>query len=395
MSSFALDRFRESGLRTLTIGAIRAYQRHVSSRTPARCRLTPSCSAYGLEAVRRFGALDGLGLTYKRIKRCNRRHPVEYDPVPTRLSIERRDQAPGITGREVENTDFEAVSTRPPGLSFEDYDHRFRLMLAYPENREFYDQVEFKRKIAEFNRYVLELDQYAIQMKVDEVQAGKVNGHYLLKLAGTTSAEYVSFREDEAIDLLIGQLENFFTAVQAGEFRPVWFELDGQVILQPQEEEPVVPRGYSRGENFWLYSDSYTFWDYYWDSYVVTEMLDALADVDFGDLGGDTDFNQFGESLEQDWFANTSDVDVNEMREGIGDSVTQAAGGITAYDAVTPPEVDTEVGEAANGMLEGLAESGGELAESVGESLGDGVEAGSEIIGGLLESLGDLDGCDF
>ena len=36
-------------------GVIRAYQLLISPVLPAHCRYAPSCSAYALEAVRRFG----------------------------------------------------------------------------------------------------------------------------------------------------------------------------------------------------------------------------------------------------------------------------------------------------------------------------------------------------
>ncbi|HEV7708181.1 MAG TPA: membrane protein insertion efficiency factor YidD, partial [Asanoa sp.] len=34
-----------------------AYRRWISPALPARCRFYPSCSAYGLEAVSRHGAI--------------------------------------------------------------------------------------------------------------------------------------------------------------------------------------------------------------------------------------------------------------------------------------------------------------------------------------------------
>ncbi|MBB4761120.1 membrane protein insertion efficiency factor YidD [Amorphoplanes digitatis] len=62
--------------------AIRGYRR-VSPRLPTRCRYTPTCSAYGLEAVRRYGTGKGLRLTAGRLRRC--RPGVAFgtaDPVP-------------------------------------------------------------------------------------------------------------------------------------------------------------------------------------------------------------------------------------------------------------------------------------------------------------------------
>lgn len=52
------------------ISVIRGYQRHMSQRLGTRCRFTPSCSEYGVEALSRYGALDGAMLTVARIRRC-------------------------------------------------------------------------------------------------------------------------------------------------------------------------------------------------------------------------------------------------------------------------------------------------------------------------------------
>ncbi len=48
----------------------------------ANCRFWPSCSDYGIEAFRTYGALRGGGLTAKRILRCNPWHEGGVDPVP-------------------------------------------------------------------------------------------------------------------------------------------------------------------------------------------------------------------------------------------------------------------------------------------------------------------------
>jgi putative membrane protein insertion efficiency factor len=61
---------------------IRFYQVAISPWTPPSCIYTPTCSHYGYEAIKKYGALRGGWMTLKRIARC---HPFArggYDPVP-------------------------------------------------------------------------------------------------------------------------------------------------------------------------------------------------------------------------------------------------------------------------------------------------------------------------
>lgn len=68
--------------RGMLIGLIRFYRRFISPLLPPSCRFYPTCSAYALEAIRKYGALKGGFLAVKRILKCHPFHPGGYDPVP-------------------------------------------------------------------------------------------------------------------------------------------------------------------------------------------------------------------------------------------------------------------------------------------------------------------------
>jgi putative membrane protein insertion efficiency factor len=61
---------------------IRFYQLTISRLLPPSCRFHPSCSAYGLQAMKVHGALKGTLLTAARLGRCNPWNDGGIDPVP-------------------------------------------------------------------------------------------------------------------------------------------------------------------------------------------------------------------------------------------------------------------------------------------------------------------------
>ena len=66
----------------IAILLIRFYQFAISPHLAGCCRFVPSCSAYGLQAFRKYGFIKGLTLTAKRLSRCRPGGPYGYDPVP-------------------------------------------------------------------------------------------------------------------------------------------------------------------------------------------------------------------------------------------------------------------------------------------------------------------------
>ncbi|MCY4055914.1 MAG: membrane protein insertion efficiency factor YidD [Cyanobacteria bacterium MAG CAR3_bin_5] len=69
---------------TPLIGLIRLYQRFISPLLGPRCRFSPSCSAYAVEALARHGLWRGGWLSVWRLLRCHPCTAGGYDPVPDR-----------------------------------------------------------------------------------------------------------------------------------------------------------------------------------------------------------------------------------------------------------------------------------------------------------------------
>ncbi|MFD1008525.1 MULTISPECIES: membrane protein insertion efficiency factor YidD [Oceanisphaera] len=73
-----------SPLQRLSVGIIRLYQLVISPLLGPRCRFTPTCSQYAIEAIRLHGFLKGGWLTLKRLLKCHPLGPSGHDPVPTK-----------------------------------------------------------------------------------------------------------------------------------------------------------------------------------------------------------------------------------------------------------------------------------------------------------------------
>jgi putative membrane protein insertion efficiency factor len=61
---------------------VRGYQLLVSPFLGNNCRYVPSCSAYTLEAIDKWGPWRGLWMGMRRVARCHPFHAGGYDPVP-------------------------------------------------------------------------------------------------------------------------------------------------------------------------------------------------------------------------------------------------------------------------------------------------------------------------
>ena len=58
------------------------YKGAISPLFSTRCRYTPSCSEYGLQAIKKHGPYIGLWLTIKRLSSCHPWGGHGHDPVP-------------------------------------------------------------------------------------------------------------------------------------------------------------------------------------------------------------------------------------------------------------------------------------------------------------------------
>jgi uncharacterized protein len=58
-------------LREVFLAPLQLYRRLISPALPNRCKYYPSCSAYGVQAVRELGVIRGTIVAAWRLARCN------------------------------------------------------------------------------------------------------------------------------------------------------------------------------------------------------------------------------------------------------------------------------------------------------------------------------------
>ena len=74
--------YLDQALARLLILLVRGYQLIISPLLGPRCRFTPSCSCYAIDALRLHGPWRGAWLAVRRLGRCHPLHPGGHDPVP-------------------------------------------------------------------------------------------------------------------------------------------------------------------------------------------------------------------------------------------------------------------------------------------------------------------------
>lgn len=72
-------------MKTILIFLVRFYRKNISPLRQPSCRFLPTCSAYALEALEKYGAAKGGYLAVRRILKCHpfhRQKSIVFDPVP-------------------------------------------------------------------------------------------------------------------------------------------------------------------------------------------------------------------------------------------------------------------------------------------------------------------------
>ncbi|MDE1329969.1 membrane protein insertion efficiency factor YidD [Vibrio aestuarianus] len=76
----------------LAIGFVRLYQGIISPLLGPRCRFTPTCSTYAIEALKGHGFVKGCWLSGKRLLQCHPLNEGGFDPVPPPVQTQDRDK---------------------------------------------------------------------------------------------------------------------------------------------------------------------------------------------------------------------------------------------------------------------------------------------------------------
>lgn len=67
-------------MKYILLAIIRIYQL-IPGPWHSSCRHIPTCSQYGIDAIREYGSIKGSFLAIKRIMKCNPWGTSGYDPI--------------------------------------------------------------------------------------------------------------------------------------------------------------------------------------------------------------------------------------------------------------------------------------------------------------------------
>ena len=63
------------------ISIIRLYQILISPLMGSNCRFLPTCSEFAIDAIRTYGLIKGVLISFKRISSCHPYGKQGYDPI--------------------------------------------------------------------------------------------------------------------------------------------------------------------------------------------------------------------------------------------------------------------------------------------------------------------------
>jgi putative membrane protein insertion efficiency factor len=114
-------------MRLLLTLPLRAYRAVLSPMLGQRCRYYPSCSAYALESVEKFGIVRGSWLSLRRLGRCHPWTPGGVDLVPTEATYRWWGIADGADGEDAEKDSLtRTIPDTPPSVSSNDLNSALR-----------------------------------------------------------------------------------------------------------------------------------------------------------------------------------------------------------------------------------------------------------------------------
>ena len=73
----------------ILIKLIKLYKFLISPLTGHSCRYLPTCSDYCIDALKTYGLLKGLFLSFKRILSCNPWSSGGFDPVKKEIKVKK------------------------------------------------------------------------------------------------------------------------------------------------------------------------------------------------------------------------------------------------------------------------------------------------------------------